>query len=168
MTARRRKVATIVLVAATVSVLALLAVQQVALRDLREVERSYLAGREVTACANARLVPYVDDPDRADLDTTVEALVVDARDAASAIVAEYPDSVVAVPAVRRARTAVARALRAEVALYEALIADPHGSDDDLRRLGRANRRAEQTLASARRWLLVGEPAGWDRRFECGA
>lgn len=135
---------------------------------LREAEDVYLAGRALTACATAELRPFA-VPGRGldDLPATLEEIIVEAREETSSL-ADAADGLAGglLPATDRSVSAVRDAIRAQEALYEAMVTDPTGSEDELRALGRANNRAEARLDAARGWLLAGEPDGWDRRFTC--
>ena len=141
---------------------------RIALRDLRRLEQDYMAAREPTACANAALEPYAFDlDDLEELDAVVEDLVRGALAESEELHETFGDrSVAPVPPISTARGALADALEAQVALYRAMLEDPQGSGDELRRLGRSNNDFERRAARARNVLLVGKPTGWDRRFMC--
>ena len=142
---------------------------RVALRDLRGVESDYLAAREITACATQSLLPHAfgEDLDFDALDADLDRLTREAADASLELARAFErDDVAAFPPVRAARDRLATALAAQAALYAALVADPDGSNDELRRLGAANNAFERRAKSGRRWLLVGKPADWDERFVC--
>lgn len=137
-----------------------------ALRDLRDVESGYVAGRKATACSIARLDP---DPDPAELERLEEMLagvIADAGAESRRVRSSFEQIEIGpLPVARRSRTNVAEALDAQVALYDAMVAGTDG-DRDVRALGRANRRAEDALEDFRSLLLVGSGAGWDDRFNC--
>ena len=150
-----------------VGAIAVAVVHRMALYDLRSVERSYVEGRQVTACATASLAPFADQRREMDeLPGAVEAAVLDARDRLVAVRAALPDNGSGLFGVRGAREAVASALTAELALYEVMAADPATSDDELLALGQANAEAERKLAAARRALRVSAGRGWSARFRC--
>ena len=142
--------------------------QRVALRDLRRLEAVYVAGREATACATQSLLPFAfGDIDLDELDAELERLVVEAGVETDRVRDRLDGrAVVPYPPLRSARRALARALDDQAALYEAMLIEPAGSEDELRALGRSNREVERRLSRVRRTLLVGEPSGWDRRYVC--
>ncbi|HVM09660.1 MAG TPA: hypothetical protein VM345_14425 [Acidimicrobiales bacterium] len=138
------------------------------LAHLRSAESQYMAGRALTACASRQLRPFADEARPIDeLPEAVLEIVTEARDEARRTLASAGDAgAVPYPGVRRAAVAVREALEAEVALYDAMVDDPTNSDDELEALGAANRAAESRLATARRFLFVGEAPGWDDRNRC--
>lgn len=156
------------LAASAFAAVAYVPLQRVALRDLRQLERDYIAAREPTACATQGLVPLAfSDFTDAELDSTLEALISEAREESEAERQRFRRRTVApIPPVRSAREALAEALDAQVALYDALVEDPQGSYDELKRLGRLNNTFERRAARARNLLLVGQPTGWKQRFIC--
>ena len=139
-----------------------------AVRDLRRLEGDYLAAREPTACATQGLLPFAFGRiDLDEFDAALEELVVDAGRESDELRRRFGRRHVGpFPPVRDARDALADALRAQTALYEAMITTPADSEDELRELGRRNAVVERRLARARSALLVGRPTGWDRRFQC--
>ena len=165
MTGARVRVA--VGVAALLLVLAV-AGQRVGVRDLRRLEADYIAAREPTACATAKLTPFATGGRTLDeLDAEVERLVVTAGEASSELQRRFDDrTVLPFPPLRSARTAVGEALDAQVALYEAMLATPAESADELAVLGRRNAAAERALGSARSALLTGPHEDWKDRFRC--
>lgn len=156
---------------ATVIALIALAVtmQRIGLAHVRDIESSYVAGRQVTACATASLTPFAESRrPMEELPDELERLVVTARGDVEEVMNRLDDlrNAPPYPAVRGAHEAVRNALAAEVTLYDALVRDPANSRDELVALGAANQRAEARLSTARRWLLVGTGEGWSRRFAC--
>jgi hypothetical protein len=162
---RRR---TLVLSVLAVVLLAGVVVHRIALRDLRRLEQDYISAREPTACANQALMPLA--LGRLDVDDLDEMLVILTNEAHAESVGLRDDfkkhRVFPFPPVEGARAALADALDQQVALYDAMIKTPDASDDELRRLGRANSRFERRAESARSVLFVGEGEGWNRRFVC--
>jgi hypothetical protein len=160
----------VVLAVAGPIVLVLLVAQQLALRDLRELEASYIAAREPTACATQELVPFAfgnDDVDIDELDLALVELIEEAADEVRTQRRRFERArTLPFPPLRSARSALGNAYAAQGRLYEAMLADPQGSEPELRRLGRANARTERRMATARRWLVVDPPAEWNRRFVC--
>ena len=162
---RRIVIVAVVLVA----VCAGLVLHRLALAHVRELEESYVEGRQVTACATAALAPFArGGRDIEELPDAVEELVISAR-ADVAELARTVDGAGAPPYPRAsaATSAVRDAIAAQLALYEALVAEPERSDDELVRLGAANRKAEARLDAARSLLWVGAPPGWSERNTCG-
>ena len=137
---------------------------------LRAAEDAYVDGRAVTACATRRLGPFASE--QADLDelpAALDEILAEARADAERVHRRAMSLPMGIhPSVRDAGRAVRHALEAETALYEAMVEDPTGSEDELEELGRANARAERELADARRWMLADEPDGWEERFRCPA
>jgi len=157
------------LTVAAVVVLGLAAVHRAALGDFRRAEAAYIEGRAVTACATTKLRPFAEGDERMkDLPEALETIVVDARTRVVEVDAraESADAGLPYPGLHDAVDAVRAAASAQVELYDAMVDDPEGSDDELRRLGLANTSAEHRLARARRWLFVNEPSGWSTRFVC--
>jgi len=159
---------TVLLTCLAVVLVAGLVVHRIALRDLRRLEQDYIAAREPTACATQSLVPLA--LGRLDLKDLDDVLVILTHEAHAASVELRDDferrRVFPFPPVRGARAALAEALDEQVALYDAMIKTPDASEDELRRLGRANTRFERRAETARNFLLVGEGEGWARRFVC--
>ena len=150
-------------------VLGLGAVHRAALGDFRRAEAAYVDGRAVTACATTELRPFAEGDEQLDeLPATLEQIVVDARTQVATVRDRARDAGAGLPypGLDAAVDAVHAAAEAQVELYDAMVDDPTGSDDELRRLGLANTAAERRLSRARRWLLVNEPRGWSRRFVC--
>lgn len=142
---------------------------RLALRDLRELEAHYVEGRRLTACATRELAPFAEGGSELDdLSDALLGIVTKARDQAREVRDRAADerATVPFPGLRSAEAAVVAALDAEVDLYQALVVDPNGSEDELDALGRANQAAERRLGSARRWMFADEPARWDDRFRC--
>ena len=159
----------VVVAVVTLALAGLLVVRHRAVRDLRSLERTYLTARQPTACANAALAPSAFTPAVDQLSATVLELVERARSQSIAIRDGFRrerHDVVPLPSLRAARRALADDLDAQVALYDELVDHPAGSDAELRALGRANNEVERRLGRARRQLLSGATAGWDRRFVC--
>src|SRR5687768_11823772 len=95
----------------------LLAVQQVALGDLRRLESAYVAARQPTACATAALKPMAFSTDQSAMPDTVLRLVTDASEESSRLERRFRerDHVrIPVPALRDADRAIGDALRAQV------------------------------------------------------
>jgi hypothetical protein len=162
---RRRTIA----VVAVGLLVIVLVVQQLALHDLRRLESAYIAAREPTACATQGLLPGAFSEDQSELPETVLELVTGAYRETLELDRLYRrnDHVrVPLPALRRSEAAIGDALRAQVALYEAMVNDPEASEAKLHILGLANTRAERELGRARRQLLASETAAWNRRFIC--
>lgn len=161
---RRIVVVGVVLVVA----LAGLVLHRLALAHVREMEEAFVEGRQVTACATAALAPFArGGRDIEELPDAVEGLVVGAR----ADVAELARTVQGTgappyPRTSAATAAVRDAIRAQLALYEVLVDEPDQSDDELARLGVANRKAEARLGAARSVLFIGTPPGWSKRNTC--
>ncbi len=163
----RRKVILIVVVA----LLLLLGLQQLALRDLRRLERDYIAAREPTACATQALIPYAfrsEGVSDQELDDTIAELVEEAGAEVAEVRARFRarGNVLPFPPLRAARRALGEALDAQEDLYEAMINRPEDSNEELRVSGRANNRTERRLATVRRFLLVDPHSDWDQRFVC--
>ena len=158
----------VVLVGVAVIVAAAIGVaHQAALRDLRRLERSYLASRKVTACTIARLDPYASEEELMRLDETLDRLIADATVKAVAVRDDFSRIEVSpVPQAGRARRELQRSLDAQVRLYHAMAADPEGSRPQLEALGRANNRAERAFKDLRSTLFVAAPDGWSSRFDC--
>lgn len=156
------------LIASAVVIVACVPIQRVGLRDLRLLERDYIAAREPTACALMSLEPYAFGKiDLDEIDAVVEDLVRQALAESEQLKEQFEQRQVApIPRVSTARDALAAALDAQVALYRAMLDDPTGSEDELRRLGKSNNEFERRAARARNLLLVGEPTGWNLRFVC--
>jgi hypothetical protein len=143
--------------------------QQVALRDLRGLEAAYIAAREPTACATQGLLPSAFSEDQSELPETVLELVTGAYRQTVQLDRRYHDEDhvrVPLPALRRSEAAIGEALRAQVALYDAMVDDPKASEAKLHILGLANTRAERELGRSRRILLASPTAEWKRRFIC--
>jgi hypothetical protein len=147
----------------------LFVVQQFALRDLRRLEAAYIAAREPTACATQGLLPTAFSEDQSELPETVLELVTGAFRETVRLDRRFhaEDHVrVPLPALRHSEVAIGDALRAQVALYDAMVNDPKASEAKLHALGLANTRAERLLGRARRLLLASETPAWKRRFIC--
>jgi hypothetical protein len=158
-----------VVAGAGVSFVVLVAVQQLALADLRRVEALYIAGREPTACATQGLAAGAFSIDQSKLPETTLALVRQGATGSRAVRdrARRRDLVrIPLPALSSAQAAVREALDDQVALYDAMIDEPARSDAKLRTLGLANTRAERRIRTARRWVLATETEDWRRRFIC--
>ncbi|HUP85451.1 MAG TPA: hypothetical protein VM143_07270 [Acidimicrobiales bacterium] len=165
---RRRQLRIAAAMAAGVVVVAFV-LQQVALRDLRRLEAAYIAAREPTACATQGLLPGAFSEDQSQLPETVLALVTRAYRETVQLDRRYhrEDHVLTpLPALQHAEAAIGEALRAQVALYDAMVNDPDSSEAKLHTLGLANTRAERQLGRARRRLLASETQDWRRRFVC--
>ena len=157
------------LVLAGTLLVALVVVQQVALRDLRRLEEAYIEAREPTACATQALKPMAFSVDQSRLTETVLELVTEASQESVRLEREYrsADNVrLPLPAFGDAERAIGEALRAQVSLYDAMVHDPDASEPRLRTLGLANTRVERRLATVRRQLLASETDAWKRRFIC--
>lgn len=154
---------------AVVVLVALIAVRQAALGDLRAVEDGYVAGRKATACTIARLDPDASEEELERLEETLAGLVADAA-AETRVVRDRFDAVDVGPFPRAgsARAAVRRALDAQVRLYAAMQANEEDAtvDDLVAGLGRRNRDAETAIRRFRTLLFAPEPTGWDDRLNC--
>lgn len=147
---------------------ALFVTHRLALLDLRRLEAEYIAAREPTACANQSLVPFtVGSIDLDALDEAVEEAIFVARAQSRELYDRGERRRLSViPPVSAAGDALDDALAAQVALYDALVDDPAGSDDELAELGRRNGRFERRIGRLRNILLVGAGDGWSTRFVC--
>ena len=161
-----RRVVALVVVAVLLVVLGI--GHRIALRDLRRLEADYVAAREPTACATQSLLPFAFGKiDFEALDAELERLVTEAGEESHQLREGFDDrQVLPIGPVADARRALTAALDAQTDLYDAMLRDPAGSDDELRRLGRRNTAVERRFERARNVLLVGRPNGWDRRFVC--
>src|SRR5438128_2740035 len=120
-------------------------------RDVRRLEAAYLATRQPTACATQALTPGAFSTDQSQLTQTVARLVVQALNQATAVREQYRHHrrVLPLPYMRASERDIAKAMDAEVTLYDAMVRDQTHTDDLLHRLGRANTRAEHHLARVR-------------------
>jgi hypothetical protein len=164
----RRQPLRIVLLLVLAVVAALVVVQQLGVRDLRRLERAYIATRETTACATQALTPGAFSTDQSKLTETVQRLVTQASVEVTATRDRYRHRrhALPLPHLRSAEQAIADAMDAQVALYDAMVHDPAHSEDLLHALGRRNTTVEHRLAKARSLLAVGETPQWKRRFIC--
>jgi hypothetical protein len=146
----------------------LVVVQQLALRDLRRLEASYISTRKPTACATQALAPGAFSTDQSHLTQNVERIVRQALVEVTAVRERYRHhpNPLGLPQLRSADRAIADAMDAEVALYTAMVSDPTHTEGLLHALGRANTRAEQRLGSIRNLLAAGDTPAWKRRFIC--
>jgi hypothetical protein len=151
---------------AAVAVLALAGYRQAAASQLRSVEEAYVAGRQVTACATARLGPLRRSEDPVGgLPAALDEILAEARTDADHLGEDVPSGLL-LPPTGGAQRAVRRALSAQRALYEAMVETPLRSDDELRGLGSANAAAERSLSHARTVLLLPSGRGWAQRNTC--
>lgn len=158
-----------IVVFAVVSLVVLFVLQQLALADLRRLESAYIGAREPTACATQSLAPMAFNQDQSKLPETVLRLVTQASEESVRLERRFREGDhvrMPLPALRRSERAIGRALAAQVALYDAMVAEPDASEPKLRTLGLANTAAERQLAQARRLLLASETDAWKRRFVC--
>ena len=151
-----------------VLVAVLFVIHRLALGDLRRLESEYIAAREPTACANQSLVPFTTGGIDLDaLDEAVEEAIFEARKESRELHERSKKRKVSViPAVSAAADALDDALTAQVRLYDVLVDDPAGSDDELEQLGRRNGQFERRIGRLRNILLVGAGDGWSTRFVC--
>jgi hypothetical protein len=159
----------VVLVIAASVLVPPLAVQQIALRDVRRIEALYIAGREPTACATQGLAAGAFSTDQSHLSDNVLALVQQgAAGSRTGRARARAENLVRIPlpALDAAQGAVREALDDQVALYDAMVNAPATTDPKLRTLGLANTRAEKRIRTARRWVFAGETEAWKRRFIC--
>lgn len=156
------------LAALAVLATALLVTHRFALSDLRRLEAEYIAAREPTACANQSLVPFTMGAiDLEALDEAVEDAIFEAREQSRELHERSKRRRLSViPPVSAAAEALDDALAAQVELYDVLVEDPAGSDDELAELGRRNGHFERRIGRLRNILLVGAGDGWSRRFVC--
>lgn len=143
--------------------------QQAALGDFRQLERDYIASRQVTACANQALIPLAFG-DMDDLDTVLETIVTGSAVEIALVSERFADHGRPSPFPRlgRAHRAVGRAIDEQVELYRAMVDDPENSADELDRFTERYQQAERAIAGARSVLFVGQGEGWARRGVCRA
>jgi hypothetical protein len=155
-----------VAVAATFVAVGLL--HRAALVQVRDAEAAYVEARRVTACATARLTPFAESGrDLDELPEALEEILTDARAELVQTRERTPRGAALYPRATTALRSVRAAIIAQVALYDAMVADPDGSGDELTALGQANRTAEARLEEARNAMFIGPGAGWSSRNACG-
>ena len=159
------------MIVAAIVFVVLFVLQRFALRDLRRLENDYIAAREPTACATQNLLPFAfpgEAPKRGERDAAVAKLVNEAAREVRTVRVKFVarGSVFPFPPLRSAHAAVRKSMDKQVVLYEAMVADPDHSDDELRASGLANTSAERKLNTVRGWLFVGSGKDWRRRFVC--
>lgn len=143
-------------------------VRQHEVREVRQLERAYIASRQPTACNTARLAAGAFTITGDQVDGVVTQLIRDALVDATKERARYRAHRVrnVLPSLRRADEQLLVTMDAQVRLYDQLLRDPAGADRWILVIGTANNRVERHLAKARNQMLTSASDDWKKRFTC--